>query len=367
MNWYLKKADGQTVYGPVDEKNLEAWAADGRVAPDDQVSADRREWKPAPAVPALKMEWVAQLPGGKQFGPVPSQAFRELIRLGELKPDTPVRSAKSGQTTTVCALMAGDEKPSAAELKWKAEAETARKAAAEAEERAGRAAAELKSAQETLARTEQDRDQALRRAAEAEKQVQECKDNAGRAEKAAQEQLAAAQAAARESSDRLAADLKTLQEQEARSRQERDRALQRAERAESESAAAIEKARSRAEKAEQDAAEDRAAGRRQAAELQAAASQLAAARAEIGTWKEQCERARAASAEAEKARQAVLEKPAPPADLVPRGLLEEARRRIVHLERGYKQALQSVQRSLSARVGASQAMPPEQLRRRDIA
>lgn len=325
MNWYLRKAGSETVYGPVDEKNLEAWAADGRVAPNDLVSADRREWKPAPTVSSLKMEWVAQLPDGKPFGPVPSQALRELIRSGELKPDTPVRSAKSGLTMTLSALLESEEKPSAAELKWKAEAEAARKASAEAEARAGQAGAALQAAQDQRARAEQERDGALRRAEEAGKKALDLEKKADEAEaraRSAAEQLASVQA----------------------------------------------KAASAAEQSAREAAEARAAAQKQTAELQARSAQLASARAEIATWREQCERARVAATEAavqaEKARQEAAK---PSADLVPRDLLEEARRRIAQLERGYKQALQTVQRSLSARVGENQSMPPEQLRRGDIA
>ena len=80
MNWHLKKADGETVYGPVDEKTLEAWAADGRISPFDKVSSDQKEWKPAPQVDALKMEWTVDLDDGRQFGPLHVLAFRELVR-----------------------------------------------------------------------------------------------------------------------------------------------------------------------------------------------------------------------------------------------------------------------------------------------
>lgn len=360
MNWYLKKAGSETVYGPVEESQLETWAADGRVAPDDLVSSDRREWNPAPSVSSLKMEWVAELPGGKPFGPVPSHAFRELIRSGELKPDTPVRSAKSGQTTTVSALLAGEEKPSAAELKWKAEAESARKAAAEADARAGQAGAVLQAAQDQRVRAEQERDAALRRAEDAGKKALDLEKKAEAAEaraRAAAEQLAAAQSDAASATERLAAETRNLQEQLARTRREKDDASAAA-------ASEADQARGRAEQAARENAEARAVNQKQAVELQALSAQFAEARAETATWREQCERARATAAEAEKARQEAAK---PSADLVPRDLLDEAQRRIAQLERSYRQALQSVHRSLSARVGQNQAVPPEQLRRRDIA
>lgn len=360
MNWYLKKAGSETVYGPVEEKHLEGWAADGRVAPEDLVSADRREWKQAPTIPSLKMEWVAQLPGDKRFGPVPAQAFRELIRSGEMKPDTPVRSTQTGQAMTVASLLAREEKPTESELKWKAEAEAARKAATEAEGRAGQAATALQAVQSQRAQAERERDEARHRAEDAEKRAVELEkksETATTEARLALEQRAAAQAESASAAERVAIEIRNLQEQLLRARQEKDEAKAAA-------ASEIDKARIRAEQAAAEMAETKAIVQKQAAELRAAAAQLAAARAEGEKWKDQCGRARATAAEAEKARMAALK---PPDGLVPRALLDEAQRRIAHLERSYKQALQTVQRSLSARAGESQAMPPDQLRRRDIA
>ena len=94
---------------------------------------------------------------------------------------------------------------------------------------------------------------------------------------------------------------------------------------------------------------------------------MATARAEIEKWKTQFSQVRAELAEAEKVRLAAKALAVQPSDLVPRDQLEEAQRRIAYLERSYKQALQSMQRNLAARAGESQATPPEQLRRRDIA
>ena len=81
MNWFLKKADG-AVYGPVDMDTLRTWATDGRVFPDDQISADDDEWIPAPSLPDLKMDWLVSLTNGEWFGPVHLLAVRDLIDSG---------------------------------------------------------------------------------------------------------------------------------------------------------------------------------------------------------------------------------------------------------------------------------------------
>ena len=41
--WYLRIDDG-SVFGPVPEVDLVDWAADGRIAPGNELSADREQW-----------------------------------------------------------------------------------------------------------------------------------------------------------------------------------------------------------------------------------------------------------------------------------------------------------------------------------
>ena len=103
MSWFLKKIDN-TVYGPVDMGTLKAWAADGRVHPDDRLSQDEIHWKPAPEVSELDMEWMVDLPSGKSYGPVHVLALRDLIREGTAKPDSRLMHVKTRQ-----AVRAGDE------------------------------------------------------------------------------------------------------------------------------------------------------------------------------------------------------------------------------------------------------------------
>ena len=102
MNWFLKKIDN-TVYGPVDLDTLKAWAADGRVHPDDRASQDEIRWKPAPEISELDMEWMVDLASGKPYGPVHVLALRDLIREGTVTPDSRLMHVKTRQ-----ALRAGD-------------------------------------------------------------------------------------------------------------------------------------------------------------------------------------------------------------------------------------------------------------------
>ena len=47
MSWYLQKNDGET-YGPVEMDELQHWAAEGRIAPQDKLSQDNKHWAAAP-------------------------------------------------------------------------------------------------------------------------------------------------------------------------------------------------------------------------------------------------------------------------------------------------------------------------------
>ena len=112
--WHLRKPDG-AVYGPVALDLLCAWAADGRVAPDDQVSADQVDWQPAPTLTALEMEWVAQLTNGELLGPVHLLALRDAWQADLIAPRTPVVRRRTGQShdladTLVSALVLQDER-----------------------------------------------------------------------------------------------------------------------------------------------------------------------------------------------------------------------------------------------------------------
>lgn len=95
--WYLKKPDG-SIYGPVPLTDLRLWAADGRVAPEDLLSADRAKWMPASRLESLEMNCVIRFRDGEEFGPLHRRAIAELILEGHVLPDEPVLDQTSGQT-----------------------------------------------------------------------------------------------------------------------------------------------------------------------------------------------------------------------------------------------------------------------------
>lgn len=92
--WRLRKEDGQ-VFGPADLATMRAWAAAGRVAPNDQVSRDGERWSPAPAFVDLQLNWMVETPDGTTYGPIHLEACRALAREGALPPDSRFRNIRT--------------------------------------------------------------------------------------------------------------------------------------------------------------------------------------------------------------------------------------------------------------------------------
>lgn len=96
MTWFLRKSNG-VEYGPTDLETLRAWAADGRIAPDDLISRDHENWTPAPEEMLLEIEWIVEGAEGDVGGPFHLRTCAEWLREGVLPPDTVVRNARSGR------------------------------------------------------------------------------------------------------------------------------------------------------------------------------------------------------------------------------------------------------------------------------
>ncbi len=96
MSWFLKKSNG-VEYGPTDLETLRAWAADGRIAPDDRVSRDRAAWTPAAEEALLEIEWVIAGPEGDAEGPFHLSSFAEWYRDGSLPPETTIRNVRTNR------------------------------------------------------------------------------------------------------------------------------------------------------------------------------------------------------------------------------------------------------------------------------
>jgi len=100
-NWYLKKYEDKSLFGPMPFSKLIEWAQSAQIAPHDVVSEDQVVWTKAPMIPELEMDWLVQLDDHLYYGPTTGGAILEFFSLGEISPETIVVNCKDA---TECKL-----------------------------------------------------------------------------------------------------------------------------------------------------------------------------------------------------------------------------------------------------------------------
>jgi chromosome segregation ATPase len=98
--WYVKMSDG-SIYGPETYSTVYGWAAEGRIAPGDQMSHDKITWVFAENVAKLKMDWIAEMDGNRKYGPFNLLAVPNLVRHGTFKNDARIVNRFSGKTLPI--------------------------------------------------------------------------------------------------------------------------------------------------------------------------------------------------------------------------------------------------------------------------
>ena len=91
--WFLRKHEDGTIFGPLGFEQLARWASSAQVAPHDSVSTDQVNWMKAPMLPELAMDWIVEVTSERLYGPTTLGAIREFLRLGEIAEDTFVLNA----------------------------------------------------------------------------------------------------------------------------------------------------------------------------------------------------------------------------------------------------------------------------------
>ncbi|MDA0322369.1 MAG: hypothetical protein O2923_06585 [Verrucomicrobia bacterium] len=102
--WFLKTDDG-SVYGPVPFDELNTWAAQGRIAPGNQLSSDQSEWIAAESLAELDMVWVIEVAQDSQYGPLNMHALPELVNDGMIQPGMRLMHSGTKETLTVGELL----------------------------------------------------------------------------------------------------------------------------------------------------------------------------------------------------------------------------------------------------------------------
>jgi len=100
VKWFVRKPDG-SVYGPETAAVLLEWAAECRIVSGNEVSKDKKHWIAAEDLPHLQMNWIAESPDGRRYGPFNILATRELFEHEVLTEDAVLKDLKTGATSTV--------------------------------------------------------------------------------------------------------------------------------------------------------------------------------------------------------------------------------------------------------------------------
>jgi hypothetical protein len=100
QEWYLLKAQDREVYGPIKLDQLQAWAAEAKIAPLDKVSNDNRTtWSRAPMVPQLQMDWLIEMPDNYLYGPTSVGTIQEFLATGEIDGNVTIINCLEGTST----------------------------------------------------------------------------------------------------------------------------------------------------------------------------------------------------------------------------------------------------------------------------
>jgi len=109
--WFLRKHEDGTIFGPLGFHQLARWAAQAQIAPHDSLSTDQVNWIKAPMLPELRMDWIVEVTSERLYGPTTLGAIHEFIQLGEIGDDTYVINscdATRGQLRDIADLLAAE-------------------------------------------------------------------------------------------------------------------------------------------------------------------------------------------------------------------------------------------------------------------
>src|SRR5438876_12433740 len=96
QQWFLRKHEGGSIFGPISFEQLAEWASTAQIAPHDAISTDEATWIKAPMLPQLGMDWLVEVTSERYYGPTTLGAIQEFIRLGEIDTQTYIINACDG-------------------------------------------------------------------------------------------------------------------------------------------------------------------------------------------------------------------------------------------------------------------------------
>jgi hypothetical protein len=104
QQWFLRKQEDGTVFGPLSFEQLARWASTAQIAPHDSVSTDQQNWIKAPMLAELGMDWLVEMSSERYYGPTTLGALFEFIRLSEITPEAFVINTCDGTRRQISEL-----------------------------------------------------------------------------------------------------------------------------------------------------------------------------------------------------------------------------------------------------------------------
>jgi DNA-binding transcriptional MerR regulator len=101
QNWFLRKHEDGTVFGPLSFAQLQQWASAAQIAPHDKLSTDQQTWQKAPMYPELQMDWLVEVTSEHYYGPTTIGAIAEFVRLGEITEETFIINSCDGTRRSI--------------------------------------------------------------------------------------------------------------------------------------------------------------------------------------------------------------------------------------------------------------------------
>jgi hypothetical protein len=101
QQWFLRKFEDGSVFGPLAFDQLERWAETAQVAPHDVISNDQVTWMKAPMLPQLGMDYLVEVTSERYYGPTTLGSIEEFIRLGDIDGETFIINACDGSRARV--------------------------------------------------------------------------------------------------------------------------------------------------------------------------------------------------------------------------------------------------------------------------
>jgi hypothetical protein len=111
LEWHLRKADDDMIFGPVDKATLIEWSRSAQISPRDLISNDQVNWSAPHDFDFLEMVWVVALPEpkGTFYGPTSLGALKEFLARGVVLQNSLVTHYHTQRHLPLGALLVAEE------------------------------------------------------------------------------------------------------------------------------------------------------------------------------------------------------------------------------------------------------------------